>query len=104
MYVHVIILLSSENSTFDITIKQMIYRSVLDSLKTNTANLTPSTADIPEVVCRADTMIKYREKLSELEALLEQYKALLQKDYVSMKSVENNMLQMDDLIAGRFLR
>ena len=89
-------------SMLDIALKQADYAIVITSLGTGTTNLIPSTAEVPEITCRAETMIKYRKKLSELEALLEQYKALLEKDKAALLSVMSNMVQMDAVLAGRF--
>jgi len=89
-------------SAFDIALRIDPYDIALNQLQSGTANVTPSTADVPEISCQADTMKKYREKLSELEVLLEEYKVLLQKDHIAMKSVQSNMVSLDGAIAGRY--
>ena len=78
------------------------YRAALQLLKTGHANLLPSTTDIPEILCYAEGMKKYREKLSELDALLEQYKVLLQKDQTAMQSVRNQLINVDKLLSNSF--
>ncbi len=87
-------------SSYDISLNHAIYEAALSSLKTGTENLTPPTTDVAAIVCQADTMIKYREKLSEIEAVLEQYKALLQRDQTALVSVQSNFVKMDGVLAG----
>ncbi len=61
-------------------LKQSEFGIAVSSLRAATEGLTPSISDVGEVVCQSDTMRQYRVALSELESLLELYKALLEKD------------------------
>ena len=91
-------------SVLEIAFKNVDYDIQLNLVVTAKDNLTPSAADVAEISCRADTMKKYRAKLSEVEGLLEQYKNLLGKDYLALKSVKGSLLQMDETLSRRFIR
>ena len=87
----------------DIAIDFAPFESALSSLNAGIVNLEPSTADVAPITCQAYVMMEYREKLTEVGALLEQYKALLEKDHAALMSVMRDMALADDALAGCYL-
>lgn len=78
-----------------VSINTFSYSSAVFQLTIDSGRLDTSTVDVPDITCQADTLKLFRDKLSELESLLEQYKALLAKDCTDLKSVQTNLIQAD---------
>ena len=77
------------------------FHTALGQLSASVANVTPSTAEIPDVTSHSEVMVKYRGRLSEIEGLLSLYVALLHKDLNSFHSTGQSLITSDATLGRR---
>ena len=79
----------------DISIQINQFHTALGQLSASVANITPSTAETPDVTSYSEVMVKYRGRLSEIEGLLSLYVALLHRDLNSFQSAGQGLITSD---------
>ena len=88
----------------DISISKPSYDSAMEGLLAATENLAPVPASPPELTCRAATLIKYRQRLLELDRLMGAYRSLLEKDYQVMRGVQRALEGADQALSQNLVR
>ena len=90
------------SSRFEIAIANREFSNASNALRQDLNAVVASDREVADIICRANTLIRYRETLREITGLMVLYVDLLEKDQGAVASVQANMVGRDNLIRNRF--
>ena len=79
----------------------LMYFAVL-CLKNAANTMKASTTDVSSITSNAQTLKRYEETLHNIGFLIGQYKMLVEKDCISLFTVLDNMVGVDERFAKQF--
>jgi hypothetical protein len=89
--------------TEDIAVSIAPFEAALTLLGIALTNVSPSTAEVAEISSQAATMRAYRERLTDIQALLEQYLGLLERDKAALGIALESLIEADQASAAGLL-
>ena len=89
--------------TEDIAVSIAPFEVALTLLSIALTNISPSTAEVAEINSQAATMRAYRDRLTDIQALLEQYLGLLERDKAALGIALQSLIEADQASAAGLL-